>query len=87
MDCSLTGSEYLSGLPFPPPGDRPNPGVTAESVTAPALAGRGPGAECAHPKEHCVDPLFRGDTEAEKGRSPCESEVKHGLVPKASTHP
>ena len=40
MDCSLTGSEYLSGLPFPPPGDRPNPGVTAESVTAPALAGR-----------------------------------------------
>ena len=48
MACSLTGSsvhgilrqEYLSGWPFPPPGDLPNPGVKAESVTPPALAGR-----------------------------------------------
>ena len=36
MDCSLPGSsvhggfsrqEYWSGLPFPPPGDLPNPGI------------------------------------------------------------
>ena len=34
MDCSLPG--YWSGLPYPSPGDLPNPGIEAES---PALAG------------------------------------------------
>ena len=29
--------EYWSGLPFPPPGDHPDPGIELES---PALAGR-----------------------------------------------
>ena len=44
LDCSLPSSsvcgfsrqEYWSGLPFPPPGDLPNPGIELES---PALAG------------------------------------------------
>ena len=45
MDCSLPGSplfmgfsrpEYWSGLPCPPPRDRPSPGIEPES---PALAG------------------------------------------------
>ena len=44
MDCSLPGSsvhgisqaEYWSGLPFPSPGDRPNPGMEPMS---PAFAG------------------------------------------------
>ena len=44
MDHNLPGSsvhgifqqEYWTGLPFPPPGDLSNPGVTAAS---PALAG------------------------------------------------
>ena len=44
MDYSLPGSlfmdfsrqEYCSGLPFPPPGDLPNPGIEPES---PVLAG------------------------------------------------
>jgi len=31
--------QYWSGLPFPPPGDRPNPGIEPESLTTPALAG------------------------------------------------
>ena len=30
--------EYWSGLPFPPPGDFPNPGMEPESLTSPALA-------------------------------------------------
>ena len=30
--------EYWRGLPFPPPGDLPDPGM--ESFTSPALAGR-----------------------------------------------
>ena len=45
MDCSLPGSslslefprqEYWSGLPFPPPGELPDPGIQA---TSPELAG------------------------------------------------
>ena len=35
----LSRQEYLSGLPFPPPGDLPNLGVKAESLIPPALAG------------------------------------------------
>ena len=44
MDCScqaplsmgFSRQEYWSGLPFPPPGDRPNPGI---GPTSPALSG------------------------------------------------
>ena len=32
--------EYWSGLPFPPPGDLPDPGVKPTSLVSPALAGR-----------------------------------------------
>ena len=32
--------EYWSGLPFPPPGDLPNPGTKLASLVSPALAGR-----------------------------------------------
>ena len=32
--------EYWSGLPCPPPGDLPDPGIEIESFTSPALAGR-----------------------------------------------
>ena len=31
--------EYWSGLPFPSPGDLPNPGLKLESLMSPALAG------------------------------------------------
>ena len=31
--------EYWSGLPFPPPGDLPNPGIEPMSPASPALAG------------------------------------------------
>ena len=29
--------EYWSGLPFPPPGDLPNPGIKSTSPVSPAL--------------------------------------------------
>jgi len=32
--------EYWSGLPFPSPGDLPDPGIEPMSATAPASAGR-----------------------------------------------
>ena len=31
--------EYWSGLPCPPPGDLPNPGMEPTSLTSPTLAG------------------------------------------------
>ena len=31
--------EYWSGLPFPPPGDFPEPGIELASVASPTLAG------------------------------------------------
>ena len=47
MECSRSGSslvgfsrpEYRSGLPFPSPGDLPDPGIEPESLVHPALAG------------------------------------------------
>ena len=46
MDCSPPDSsvgfprqEYWSGLPFPPPGDLPDPGIEPVSLVPPALAG------------------------------------------------
>ena len=32
--------EYWSGLPFPPPGDLPDPGIKPKSLMSPKLAGR-----------------------------------------------
>ena len=47
VDCSppslsmwLSPQEHQSGLPFPPPGDLPNPKIKPVSLTSPALAGR-----------------------------------------------
>ena len=49
MDCSpLFGllchgslqARMLSGLPFPPPGDLPDPGIEPASLLSPELAGR-----------------------------------------------
>ena len=34
----FSSQEYWSGLPFPPPGDLPDPGTESESPTSPALA-------------------------------------------------
>ena len=40
MSMELTGREYWSGLPCPPPGDLPNPEIESMSPVSPALAGR-----------------------------------------------
>ena len=37
---SVKSSKYCSGLPFPTPGDFPNPGIKPVSLASPALAGR-----------------------------------------------
>ena len=39
MSKGFSRQEYLSGLPCPPPGDLPNPGIERTSLMSPALAG------------------------------------------------
>ena len=43
MECSR--QEYWSGLPFPSPGDLPDPGIEPTSPVAPALQGHSLSAE------------------------------------------
>ena len=40
LSMGFPRQECWSGMPFPPPGDLPNPGIEPESPVAPALAGR-----------------------------------------------
>ena len=40
LSMGFSRQEYCSGLPFPPPGDLPNPGTGPTSLSSPALAGR-----------------------------------------------
>ena len=39
LSMGFSRQEYWSGLPFPPPGDLPDPGIKPASLTSPALAG------------------------------------------------
>ena len=40
LSMGFSRQEYWSALPFPSPGDLPNPGIEPESLTSLALAGR-----------------------------------------------
>ena len=40
LSMGFSRQEYWSGLPCPPPGDLPEPGIEATSLTSLALAGR-----------------------------------------------
>ena len=39
LSMGFSRQEYWNGLPFPPPGDIPDPGIKPTSATSPALAG------------------------------------------------
>ena len=39
LSMEFSRQEYWSGLPFPTPGDPPNPGIEPASPVSPALAG------------------------------------------------
>ena len=39
LSMEFSRQEYWSGLPFPPPGELPNPGIEPASLASPALAG------------------------------------------------
>ena len=38
LSMGFSRQEYSSGLPFPPPGDLPNPGMEPRSLVSPAWA-------------------------------------------------
>ena len=40
LSMGFSGQEYWSGLPCPPPGVLPNPGIEPASLMSPTLAGR-----------------------------------------------
>ena len=40
LAMGFSRQEYWSGLPCPPSGDLPNPGIAPTSLISPALAGR-----------------------------------------------
>ena len=40
LSVGFSRQEHWSGLPCPPPGDLPDPGIEPASLTCPALAGR-----------------------------------------------
>ena len=40
LSLEFSRQEYWSGLPFPPAGDLPNPGIEPKSLASPTLAGR-----------------------------------------------
>ena len=40
LSMGFSMQEYLSGFPYLPPGDRPNPGIELTSLIPPSLAGR-----------------------------------------------
>ena len=40
LSMGFSRQEYWKGLPFPSPGDLPNPGIEPTSLTSPTLAGR-----------------------------------------------
>ena len=39
LSMGFSQQEYWSGLPFPPPGDLPNPGIEPALLVSPTLAG------------------------------------------------
>ena len=39
LSIEFSRQEYWSGLPFPPPGNLPNPGIEPTFLISPALAG------------------------------------------------
>ena len=39
LSIGFSKKEYWSGLPFPPPGDLPDPGIKSKSPPPPILAG------------------------------------------------
>jgi len=40
LPMEFSRQEYWRGLPFPPPGDLPDPGIELKSLVPPALAGK-----------------------------------------------
>ena len=39
LSIGFSRQEYWSGLPFPPPGDLPDPGIESPPLACPSLAG------------------------------------------------
>ena len=74
--------EYWHGLPFPPPGDLPNPGNEPTSPVSPALVGRFFSTE---PPAKLSTTVLRYLVK-QQSRCPCEDIFQMRLAFKASEH-
>ena len=75
LSMRFSRQEYWSGLPCPPPGDLPNPGIEPTPLRSPALAGRFIATEdamvgCYHQLNGHEFEQTLGDTEGQ-GSLPC----------------
>ena len=84
--CMELRQEYWSRLPFPPPGDLPDPGIEPESPTSPALVGRLFTTEPHRkPSQHLPRPIYWARLSSKKELHPSERErenkLPHGSIP------
>ena len=56
LSMEFSRQEYWSGLPWPPPGDLPDPGIKPVSLMSPALAG---GFSLQSPLVYAVCQIFK----------------------------
>ena len=78
----FSGQEYRSGLPWPPPGDRPDPGIEARS---PALQAGGRVAECKFPTWSLSVFLPQADACLAPGSFVCSASSRVHLPPSGET--
>ena len=52
LSMGFSRQEYWGGLPFPPPGHLPDPGIEPKSLSSPALAGGFWEALCIYIRSH-----------------------------------
>ena len=59
LSTGFSRQEYWSGLPCPPPGNLPKPGIETVSLMSPALAGALPLALPGKPRSSGMKPLWK----------------------------
>ena len=81
LSLRFSRQEYWSGLPCPPPRDRPDPGTEPTSLTSPALAGRFFNTRATwEPPSHQLSTLPpRKNTKRSKGVRHRDLAYSHGL--------
>ena len=80
LSMEFPRQEYWSGLPFPPPGDLPNPRIEPEFLTSPVLVGRLFTVEPHRkPSQRLLRPIYWAQLSSMKEVHPSEKERENKL--------